>query len=95
MARTFSMAYDEKTLEGFSKRMYAMLEAQSLAISAALALAATNDPHPQALAHAQLRISQTQPKIHNNIDQTMISAHLGDIFTDARKQLEIQFEWDK
>ncbi|MGK3273544.1 hypothetical protein [Comamonas kerstersii] len=98
MALTFSMAY-QNTPEDFQARVNAQLQAQSIAIAAALALAAKNADHPNAIDHAQLRVRDLDKTARilpiNERDKQFAEAHLSDIFSEARKLLAIEFPWDK
>lgn len=99
MATTYSTAYGN-TPDEFQKRVYAQLNAQSIAIAAALALAAKNDEHQKdALSHQIARIVElNQTNLIMPIDdrdRKFAESHLSDIFAEARKMLAIKFEWDK
>ncbi|TKR55392.1 hypothetical protein D7I39_11305 [Allopusillimonas ginsengisoli] len=98
MATTFSMAYDNDP-EGFQKRVEAQLHAQSIAIAAALALAAKHDIHKEvSLGHQQSRISEVDSKDRllpiNDRDKLYAMQHLSDIFAEARKILAVEFPSD-
>lgn len=98
MALTFSTAYKNNP-EDFEKRVYAQLQAQSIAIAAALALAAKHDSHKNAIDHAQIRAQQLD-KTHRIFpidarDKTFAEAHLNDIFSEARKMLAVTLPWEE
>lgn len=98
MATTFSLAY-QNTPDDFQKRVYAQLHAQSIAIAAALALAARHDKHSEALAHQQVRIRELEQTDRilpiDARDRQFAESHLMDIFTEARKILAVEMPWDK
>ncbi|USY23959.1 hypothetical protein NIZ92_11560 [Alcaligenes sp. 1735tsa3] len=96
MAKTFSVAYAD-TPEGFQKRVYAELEAQSIAIGAALALAAKSSEQgdDRALNILQVLIAELDKNegvfSHDQRDKLHAQTHLSNIFTEARKILATKF----
>ncbi|MEN4917558.1 hypothetical protein ABE485_02715 [Achromobacter spanius] len=98
MARTFSTAYDNIP-NGFQKRVEATLEAQSLAISAALAFIARYAKHDEALAHIRIQLdglAQANKQLYpmDERDRLYAMQHIGTIFTDAAKMKDVEFPWD-
>lgn len=98
MARTFSMAYDNIP-DGFQKRVEATLEAQSLAISAALAFIARYAEHDEALGHIKHQLdvlANTNKQLYpiNERDRLFAMDHVGTIFKDAEAMKNVEFPWD-
>lgn len=99
MARTFSMAFDNLP-DGFEKRMYATLEAQSLVISAALAYIARNSESKNTLNDIRYQLDalanankQLYP-IHER-DRGYAMEHVGTIFKDAEAMKNVEIPWAK
>lgn len=98
MARTFTMAYDNIP-NGFQKRVEATLEAQSLAIFAALAFIARYAKHDEALTHIRIQLdglAQTNKQLYpmDERDRLYAIQHIGTIFEDAAKMKDVEFPWD-
>lgn len=95
MATTFSTAYDNDP-DGFEKRVYATLHAQSIAIAAALALAAKSseqgDNHALRNLDSVLRELDSKERLYpiNDRDRLYAQAHVGSIFAEARKIIEAE-----
>lgn len=96
MAITFSTAY-KNTPEDFQKRVYAQLQAQSIAIAAALALAAKDSPNSVASLN-QLIEGIAAIDGERNIfpidarDNEFTKKHLEDIFNEAKDMLNAQID---
>lgn len=96
MSRTFSIAY-ENDPEGFQKRVFAELEAQSIAIAAALALAAKSSEQKddRAFNILQVQISSLDKAKRilpiNERDRLHAQTCLSNIFEEARKILATKF----
>ncbi|WP_150101655.1 hypothetical protein [Achromobacter xylosoxidans] len=98
MARTFSMAYKD-TPQDFQKRVEATLEAQSLAISAALAFIARYAKHDEALTHIRMQLdglAQANKQLYpmDERDKFYAMEHIGTIFRDAEQMKDVEFPWD-
>lgn len=99
MAITFTNMYDDMS-ESFEKRMYETLHAQSLAIAAALALAAKNSaPTPEtSLMHQNLRVraADRRHRIHpaNENDHAFAIQHLNNIFNEAQRILDTKLDFE-
>ncbi len=98
MARTFSMAYKD-TPQDFQKRVEATLEAQSLAISAALAFIARYAKHDEALGHIRHQLdalADANKQLYpiNERDRLFAMEHVGTIFKDAESMKNVEFPWD-
>ncbi|QDQ87705.1 hypothetical protein FMZ60_08955 [Alcaligenaceae bacterium SJ-26] len=96
MPYTFYTAYDNDP-NGFEKRVFAELKAQSIAISAALALAAKastqGDEKALNIINVQLRTLDSREKIipFNQQDKLHIESCLSNIFSEAKKILATEF----
>ena len=93
MATTFSTAYEGQP-DGFEKRVYATLHAQSIAIAAALALAAKSSEQGDERAlnnlDSVLRELDSKERIYpiDERDRLYAQNHVSSIFTEARKILD-------
>lgn len=96
MALPFTTAYTNSD-DDFRKRVLAILEAQSYAISAALAMASRDASHVEALTHEQLRIRNTLSEMFpkNDRDKGYVDQVIGSIFEDARRINTHVFPWEK
>lgn len=94
MATTTSLRYKDDDPRDFQKRMYATLNAQSIAIAAALALAAKGseqgDERALNLMHALIREMDSKERIFpvDERDRGFSLEHLAQIFTEAEKLLK-------
>lgn len=97
MATNFSIAYDLNKPEDFQKRVFAELHAQSLAIAAALALAAEHssagDERALNIVHTKIRSLDARERIMpiNGRDNHHAESCLNNIFSEARKILKEEF----